>query len=350
METTRRVIPEWYDERRHEADLDAIVVAALAGWKNDLDECGEQDAAAWGELLGKRLRKADGFFKTLHGGVVQAIDELAVESMSVEGRIGGSGNLRVSLPDDMSDSLDRAFDGVWMRVNAARERLRNSAVRMAHEAYGVVPVLAPFVPWRREGPAQQAVVPKSSHDAAARRFSWRTWLVVAGLFLVLSSIHVGAGHVSYNALVESIDSVKVEQERALARKGGGQEVKHEGGGAGGRVLHAPLEKELGFVFMVLLSAISYCASLYAIVRSKRHVLPRKDRQLARALGYAISGVLVILLVASCILLTHGQEFDRVMLAKCMGHLCSGIGLIAAFHVAEEMVMRFLGRYLRGRDR
>lgn len=347
METTRRVIPEWYDKRQMETELDSIVLGTLADWQDILDNKKEADDRAWGRALNTVLEDADRAFRPLLERVVREIELKAGPFIAVTSSFTATGGLRIALPDEVSDSLDRAMDSAAVLIDEARERLRNRAVELTHDQLGLVPDLAPFAPWRRPpADARQATErPKprgaGSHLGASRtHFSWRAWLVVAGLFLLLSSIHTGAGHLSFNALLESIDSVKVER----------MPPNEATGSQGHHVLHAPFEKWWGLVCIVVLTAISYCSSLYAIVRSKNFELPPKDRRLARSLGIVISAVLVILLIASCILLTHGQPFDRVVVARCLGHLGSGIGLIVAFHIAEEMVMRFLGRYLRSTRR
>lgn len=322
--------------------MDSIVLGALAYWTNDLDEGGDAPDREWGDALNERLNTADQAFRLVLGKVVQEIETKAGPFIALKNGLTGASGIGIALTREVSDSLDRAMDGAVVLVDEARERLRNKCLRMAFERLNVVPIVAPFAPWRRLPAAPTPADPGYRRGVASLpRFTWRAWLLVAILFLLLSSIHTGAGYQSFNALVDSYDSLKQRQGHAGSKGeiAGNQPV---------HVPHQPFEERWGLVSIVLLSAISYCATLYAIVRSRRHALPAKDRRLARRMGLAISAVLLLLLLASCILLTHGQDFDRILLARCIGHVGPGVGLLLAFHLAEEMVMRFLGRYLRSK--
>ncbi len=121
-------------------------------------------------------------------------------------------------------------------------------------------------------------------------------------------------------------------------------------GQGHHVLHAPFEKWWGLVCIVVLTAISYCSSLYAIVRGKNFELPPKDRRLARSLGIVPPAKTGGPTLRELHPATRGNPSIAGGRLRCLGHLGSGIGLIVAFHIAEEMVMRFLGRYLRSTRR
>ena len=313
----------WFEREAMDASLGTITSMAEVAWINELEYHDPKQKRGLVKKYIEQVKESDKQYRQLHDELHEQVAEKVSKYVDVQYQNGSATPSIARVPDHIADSMDRAIDFLEQRVDQEREKLYRFMNLQVNEVLGDSLEHIPFRSWRtaEEVPAVGLIEVTSEHPDLKmpwrNAFSKRMWWVIAISFLGLTSIHIMTGLLAYDALRETEDSS-----------------------------HSSIEKWVTISLVLLLTVFEFGTSLYALITSRKHVQSAEDKRLTNGFHWTISGVLFLILVASCFELCKHSDMTWDTFAKCLDRGAKGAGLIILFHFAHAKLFRFLGTYLR----
>lgn len=303
--------------------LEGITVMAKVSWMNELEANLGAPEPRLGQLLTKHFTESDKQYKALLDTKRASIVAEKEPFIRVAIRWNDTAPQGAYVLDDISDSMDRELALIDLSVDREREVLHSWMINKAFVTARVNLWSVKFRPWyslRKDDVTEENEKLQPTGDSRFwRSLSVQAWLLVAGVFVVLSSLHIWLGLYVYEAMLKDMNNSGTE--------------------------HSSSELQIVVFFYVVLSFISFMFSIYSLIKSNDKELSKRDEELSRKFTYVVSSVLAITLLATCFhVWPHGSTKNEAI-AHCAVHLAQGGGVIVIFHILHEQFFRFLSTYL-----